>query len=118
MPYHLPALYEFDRAGGRRLLPHYDRQGALVETFRVPSSDRPHVGKAEIEADRENLKDSVFRSKHGAEWLTDAGDSMISLEHVRALIESPPEHLPGRPVAFCDFAGPGGETVFTLANGT
>jgi hypothetical protein len=48
-----------------------------------------------------------FRIKHGAEWLTDAGDSMTSLEHVRALIESPPEHLPGRPVAFCDFAGPG-----------
>ena len=30
-PQFLPALYEFDRAGGRRLLPHYDRQGALVE---------------------------------------------------------------------------------------
>ena len=71
----------------------------LWKTFRVPSSDRPHVSKAEIEADRENLKDSVFRIKHGAEWLTDAGDSMTSLEHVRALIESPPEHLPGRPVA-------------------
>ena len=89
----------------------------LWKTFRVPSSDRPHVGKAEIEADRENLKDSVFRIKHGAEWLTDAGDSMTSLEHVRALIESPPEHLPGRPVAFCDFAGPGDETVLTIANG-
>jgi hypothetical protein len=58
-----------------------------------------------------------FRIKHGAEWLTDAGDSMTSLEHVRALIESPPEHLPGRPVAFCDFAGPGDETVLTIANG-
>ena len=33
----------------------------LWKTFRVPSSDRPHVSKAEIEADRENLKDSVFR---------------------------------------------------------
>jgi len=89
----------------------------LWKTFRVPSSDRPHVSKAEIEADRENLKDSVFRIKHGAEWLTDAGDSMTSLEHVRALIESPPEHLPGRPVAFCGFAGPGDETVLTIANG-
>ena len=77
----------------------------------------PHVSKAEIEADRENLKDSVFRIKHGAEWLTDAGDSMISLEHVRALIESPPEHLPGRPVAFCDFAGPGDESVLALCDG-
>src|SRR5215470_377876 len=34
----------------------------LWKTFRVPSSDcPPHVSKAEIEADRENLKDSVFR---------------------------------------------------------
>ena len=33
----------------------------LWKTFRVPSSDCPHVSKAEIEADRENLKDSVFR---------------------------------------------------------
>src|SRR6516162_3943775 len=58
----------------------------LWRTFRVRSSDCPHVGEAEIEADRENLKDSVFRIKHGAEWLTDAGDSMISLEHVRTLL--------------------------------
>jgi hypothetical protein len=89
----------------------------LWKTFRVPSSDCPHVDPAEIEADRQNLKDSVFRIKHGAEWLTDAGDSMISLEHVRALIENPPEHISGRPVAFCDFAGPGDETVLALCNG-
>jgi hypothetical protein len=67
-----------------------------VENVPGASSDRPHVSKAEIEADRENLKDSVFRIKHGAEWLTDAGDSMTSLEHVRALIESPPG-APSRP---------------------
>ena len=79
----------------------------LWKTFRVPSSDCPHVSKTEIEADRENLKDSVFRIKHGAEWLTDAGDSMISLEHVRALFDNPPPHTKGRPAAFCDFAGPG-----------
>jgi hypothetical protein len=79
----------------------------LWKTFRMPSSDCPHVSKAEIEADRENLKDSVFRIKHGAEWLTAAGDSMISLEHVRALFDNPPPHTKGRPAAFCDFAGPG-----------
>jgi hypothetical protein len=62
----------------------------LWRTFRIPSDLCPHVSKAEIEADRENLKDSVFRIKHGAEWLYDAGDSMISLEHVRALINDPP----------------------------
>jgi len=38
----------------------------LWKTFRVPSSDRPDVSKAEIEADRENLKDSVFRIKRRA----------------------------------------------------
>jgi hypothetical protein len=42
---------------------------------------------------------------------------MISLEHVRGLLESPPVHVPGRPVAFCDFAGPGDETVLAVANG-
>jgi phage terminase large subunit len=90
----------------------------LWKTFRVPSSDCPHVSKAEIDADRENLKDSVFRIKHGAEWLTDAGDSMIPLEHVRALFDNPPPHTPGRPVAFCDFAGPGDESVLAISTGT
>jgi hypothetical protein len=89
----------------------------LWKTFRVPSSLCPHVSQAEIEADRANLKDSVFRIKHGAEWLTDAGDSMIPLEHVRALIENPPAHISGRPVAFCDFAGPGDESVLALCDG-
>jgi hypothetical protein len=89
----------------------------LWKTFRVPSSDCPHVSKAEIEADRENLKDSVFRIKHGAEWLTDAGDSMISLEHIRALFDNPPTPIRGRPSAFCDFAGPGDESVLALCDG-
>ena len=62
----------------------------LWKTFRIPSNLCPHVNPAEIEADRENLKDSVWRIKHGAEWLYDAGDSMISLEHVRAIIDNPP----------------------------
>jgi hypothetical protein len=68
----------------------------LWRTFRIPSSMCPDIDPATIEADRENLKDSVFRIKHGAEWLFDAGDSMIELEHVRALIENPPEHVSGR----------------------
>jgi hypothetical protein len=89
----------------------------LWRTFRVPSSMCPHVPAATIEADRENLKDSVFRIKHGAEWLYDAGDSMISLESCRALIDNPPEHVPGRPAAFCDFAGPGDESVLALCDG-
>jgi phage terminase large subunit len=89
----------------------------LWRTFRVTSSMCPHVAPALIEADRENLKDNVFRIKHGAEWLYDAGDSMISLEHVRALIDNPPEHVPGDRVAFCDFAGAGDESVLALFNG-
>src|SRR6266567_7666020 len=89
----------------------------LWRVFSVPSSLCPHVDPAAIEADRENLKDNVFRIKHGAEWLFDAGDSMISLEQVRALIDNPPEHVPGRPAAFCDFAGPGDESVLALCNG-
>jgi len=89
----------------------------LWKTFRIPSSKCPHVDPATIEADRENLKDNIFRIKHGAEWLYDEGDSMISLEHVRALIGDPPDHVSGRPAAFCDFAGPGDESVLALCDG-
>jgi phage terminase large subunit len=89
----------------------------LWRTFRVTSAMCPHVEKAAIEADRENLKDNVFRIKHDAEFLYDAGESMISLEHVRALIEDPPPHTRGRPIAFCDFAGPGDESVLALCDG-
>jgi phage terminase large subunit len=77
----------------------------------------PHVSAAEIEADRANLKDSVFRIKHAAEWLYDAGDSMISLEHVRALLAEPPKVVSGRRSAFCDFAGPGDQSVLALCEG-
>jgi hypothetical protein len=89
----------------------------LWRTFRVPSSMCPHVDPAVIEADRENLKDSVFRIKHGAEFLYDSGDSMISLEHVRDLIDNPPAYTAGQTTGFCDFAGPGDESVLALCNG-
>lgn len=89
----------------------------LWRTFRIPSALCPHVPRAEIEADRENLKDSVWRIKHGAEWLYDAGDSMISLEHVRALLADPPGAVPGKLTAFCDFAGAGDESVLALCEG-
>jgi phage terminase large subunit len=89
----------------------------LWRTFRVPSSMCPHVDPSTIEADRENLKDSVFRIKHGAEWLYDAGDSMISLESCRALIDNPPAYTAGQITAFCDFAGPGDESVLAVCNG-
>ena len=59
----------------------------LSRTFRVTSDMCPHVDPAEIEADRENLKASVFAIKHDARFLYDAGDSMIRLEYVRAVID-------------------------------
>jgi hypothetical protein len=89
----------------------------LWRTFRVPSSECAHVSALEIETDRDNLKDSVFRIKHGAEWLYDAGDSMISLEHVRALLADPPAVVAGKVTAFCDFAGAGDESVLALCEG-
>jgi hypothetical protein len=89
----------------------------LWRTFRVTSSMCPHVEPALIEADRLQLKDNVFRIKHDAEFLYDAGESMISLEHVRTLLECPPTHTPGRPAACCDFAGPGDESVLALCDG-
>jgi hypothetical protein len=89
----------------------------LWRTFRVTSAMCPHVDPAAIEADRLQLKEGVFRIKHGAEFLYDAGESMISLEAVRTLLECPPPHSTARPTAFCDFAGPGDESVLALANG-
>jgi hypothetical protein len=91
--------------------------GILWRVFRVLSSDCGHVSKAEIEADRENLKDSVFRIKHGVEWLYDAGDSMMSLEHMRALLADPPKVVGGKVTAFCDFAGAGDESVLAVCEG-
>ncbi|HET9376718.1 MAG TPA: hypothetical protein VFO40_17215 [Chthoniobacterales bacterium] len=89
----------------------------LWNTFRVTSSMCAHVDPAVIEVDRENLKDNVFRIKHAAEFLYDEGDSMISLEHVRALVDDPPAFVPGPKTAFCDFAGPGAESVLALCEG-
>jgi hypothetical protein len=89
----------------------------LWKTFRVTSSMCPHVDPATIEADRENLKDNIFRIKHGAEWLYDEGGSMISLEHVRALIDNPPPFVAGSTTGFVDFAGPGDETVLAICEG-
>jgi hypothetical protein len=71
-------------------------QAHLWRTFRVSSEQCEHVSKAEIEADRENLKDSVFRIKHAAEWLYDAGESMISLEAVWTLLADPPKVVAGK----------------------
>ncbi|MBV8968281.1 MAG: hypothetical protein JO331_04375 [Verrucomicrobia bacterium] len=88
----------------------------LWKTFRVPSSDRPHVSKAEIEADRENLKDSVFRIKHGAERLTNAGDSMTSLEHVRALMKVPRSTFPAGPLLSVTLPAQD-ENVLTIVSG-
>jgi len=92
-------------------------QAHLWRTFRVKSADCPHVDPTEIEADRQNLKASVFAIKHDAQFLYDAGDSMISLEQVRDLIDNPPEYVPGETTAFCDFAGPGDESVLALCKG-
>jgi phage terminase large subunit len=89
----------------------------LWKTFTVTSSMCAHVDKALIEADRENLKDSVFAIKHDARFLYDAGDSMISLEHVRAVIDKPPSIVHGKTSAFCDFAGAGDESVLALCVG-
>lgn len=89
----------------------------LWKTYRVKSSDCPHVSRDLIEADRENLKASVFAIKHDCQFLYDAGDSMISLDHVRALIDNPPPFIPEPKTAFCDFVGPGDESVLALCEG-
>jgi phage terminase large subunit len=89
----------------------------LWRTFWIRSDMCPHVDPALIAADRENLKDSVFAIKHDARFLYDAGDSMISLEHVRAVIDKPPAIVYSKTSAFCDFAGAGDESVLALCQG-
>ena len=42
---------------------------------------------------------------------------MISLESVRALLANPPPFVPGPKAAYCDFAGPGDESVFAVCEG-
>jgi hypothetical protein len=61
-------------------------EGDGIKRFTVPSSMCQHVDPASIKKDREELKDNVFRIKHGAEFLYDEGTSMIGLEHVRGLL--------------------------------
>ena len=89
----------------------------LWKTFRVKSSDCAHVPRDLIESDRENLKAAVFAIKHDCQFLYDAGDSMISLESVRTLIDNPPAFVPGPTTGFCDFAGPGDESVVATCCG-
>jgi hypothetical protein len=87
---------------------------------------------ADIETDREQLKDNVFRIKHGAEFLYDEGSSMISLEHVRGLLAAQTVAVqrsrveaffgsvpivPGPLFGFCDFAGGGDYNAFALCDG-
>jgi hypothetical protein len=85
--------------------------------FRVPSSECSHIRNEEIERDREILKDNIFKIKHGAEWLYDAGESAISLEHVRQLLGDPPPPSPGKVCAFCDFAAGGDENILAVTEG-
>ena len=49
--------------------------------------------------------------------LYDAGDSMISLEHMRALLAHPRPVVAGKVTAFCDFAGPENESVLAVIEG-
>jgi phage terminase large subunit len=59
--------------------------------FTVSSDMCAHVSAADIKTDREQLKDNIFRIKHGAEFLYDEGLSMISLAHVRGLLRAQKE---------------------------
>jgi hypothetical protein len=40
-----------------------------------------------------------------------------TLDLARALLAKPPEHIPDQLTAFCDFAGPGDESVLAICNG-
>ena len=65
-----------------------------TKRFTVSSSECPHVDPADIETDREQLKDNIFAIKHDARFLYDTGTSMISLEHVRGLLAAQRQAAP------------------------
>jgi phage terminase large subunit len=88
-------------------------------TYRIRSTDCPHIPQSQIDADRvaDGEHSATFKIKHLSEFLFDAGDSVISLEHVRNLLDSPPQWIPGPKAAFCDFAGSGDESALALVEG-
>jgi hypothetical protein len=97
-----------------RFLPDHDGQVALVENILGAVRD---VSARRFRIDRGRpRKPQGFsvRDQHDAKFLYDAGDSMISLEHVRAVIDKPPVIVHGKTSAFCDFAGAGDESVLAL----
>jgi phage terminase large subunit len=88
-------------------------------TYRIRSTDCAHIPQSSIDADREadGEHSSTFRIKHLSEFLYDSGQSVISLEHVRALLADPPAFVPGSVGAFCDFSAGGDESVLAIVRG-
>jgi len=64
----------------------FTSRSAYWRTYRIRSTDCPHIPQSQIDADREadGEHSSTFRIKHLSEFLYDSGESVISLEHVRA----------------------------------
>jgi hypothetical protein len=70
----------------------FTSRSAYWRTYRIRSTDCPHIPQLQIDADREadGEHSSTFRIKHLSEFLYDSGQSVISLEHVRNLLADPP----------------------------
>jgi hypothetical protein len=94
----------------------FTSSSAYWRTYRIRSTDCPHIPHSQIDADREadGEHSSTFRIKHLSEFLYDSGESVISLEHVRALLDGPPAFEPGPVGAFADFSAGGDESVFSI----
>jgi hypothetical protein len=97
----------------------FTSRSAYWRTYRIRSTDCPHIPQSSIDADREadGEHSSTFRIKHLSEFLYDSGQSVISLEHVRALLNDPPAFIPGSVGAFADFSAGGDESVLSICGG-
>lgn len=95
-----------------RLRKHY-------ATFRVKSSECPHISEAKRAADREKYGEGhpVYLSMHEAEFMEGEEYGVFKAAALRALFEKPPMYFPGGRYAFCDFAAGGAENVLAVREG-
>jgi hypothetical protein len=95
---------------------HHKAAGSYTARFQIPASVCPHVDHAK-NADliaRRGLADALVRSKVFAEFMLDAGETVISRAAVDALRANPPQarrYGQADEVVFCDFAAGGDENT-------
>jgi len=93
--------YWFRRKVTYRECPHLSETQRLIDLELYPAGEHS----------------TFYKNKWLSEFATDAGESVISLDSLRACQANPPAHQPGQITAGCDFAAGGGDScVLSIAN--